>query len=95
MLLFIIIFISFFVTIVVEHVTPIDSIAMVSNAFTSNGYSILGTSGLGKVNAIFLVWSGFILSGVGTATLTVALVVKQVNHKFDHLENLIKKNKKN
>ena len=94
MLLFFIVFISFFVTIVVEGVTPLDSIAMVSNAFTSNGYAILGKSGLGKVNAIFLVWSGFILSGVGTATLTVAIVMRQVNSKFDHLEDLVRKNKK-
>lgn len=94
MLLFFIVFISFFVTIVVEGVAPLDSIAMVSNAFTSNGYAILGKSGLGKVNAIFLVWSGFILSGVGTATLTVAIVMSQVNSKFDHLEDLVRKNKK-
>ena len=94
MLLFFIVFISFFVTIVVEGVAPLDSIAMVSNAFTSNGYAILGKSGLGKVNAIFLVWSGFILSGVGTATLTVAIVMSQVNSKFDDLEELVRKNKK-
>ncbi len=94
LLLFSIVFISFFITIVVEDVPPIDSIAMVSNAFTSNGYSILGTSGIGKLNAIFLVWAGFILSGVATATLTVAIVVKQVNRKFDHLEELVEKNKK-
>ena len=81
-------------TIVVEGVASFDSIAMVSNAFTSNGYAILGKSGLGKVNAIFLVWSGFILSGVGTATLTVAIVMSQVNSKFDHLEDLVRKNKK-
>ena len=94
MLLFLIVFISFFVTMVVEVVSPIDAIEMVSNAFTSNGYAILGKSGLGKVNAIFLVWSGFILSGVGTATLTVAIVMSHVNSKFDHLEDLVRKNKK-
>ena len=94
MLLFLIVFVSFFITIVVEGVSPIDSIAMVSNAFTSNGYAILGSTGFGKLNAIFLVWSGFILSGVGTATLTVAIVMSHVNDKFDHLEDLVKKNKK-
>ena len=92
--LFLIIFISFFITIIVEGVSPLESINIVSNAFTSNGYTILGTSGWGKINAIFLVWSGFILSGVGTATLTVAIVMRQVNSKFDHLEDLVKKNKK-
>lgn len=92
-LLFSIIFVSFFLTIVVEGVTPLDSIEMVSNAFTSNGYAVLGSTGLGKVNAIFLVWSGFILSGVGTATLTVAIVMRHVNEKFDRLEDLVRKNK--
>lgn len=95
MLLFMIIFISFLITIVVESVSPINSIAMVSNAFTSNGYAILGKSDLGKLNALVLVWAGFVLSGVGTATLTVAIVMKHVDEKFDNLEELAKKNKKN
>ena len=95
MLLFMIVFISFLFTIIVEDVSPLDSIVMVSNAFTSNGYAVLGSSGIGKVNALVLVWSGFILSGVGTATLTVAIVMRHVNEKFDKLERLAKKNKKN
>ena len=95
LLLFAIVFVSFFITIIVEDVSPINSLAMVSNAFTSNGYSILGNSTLGKLNALLLVWSGFILSGVGTATLTVAIVMKHADEKFDHLEELIRKNKKN
>ena len=95
MLLFLIVFISFLITIFVEDVLPIDSVVMVSNAFTSNGYAILGHSAIGKLNAIFLVWSGFILSGVGTATLTVSIVMKHFNKKFDKLEKVVKKNKKN
>ena len=94
MLLFLIVFVSFFITLIVEDVSPLDSIVMVSNAFTSNGYSVLGKSGLGKLNSLLLVWSGFILSGVGTATLTVSMVMREVNRKFDHLEDLAKKNKK-
>lgn len=94
MLLFIIIFISFFITIVVEGVSPLNSIVMVSNAFTSNGYAVLGSSGWGKMNALFLVWSGFILSGVGTATLAVEIVLRYANGRFDRLEELAKKNKK-
>lgn len=94
MLLFLIIFISFLVTIPVENVSPLDSIEMVSNAFTSNGYAVLGKSSLGKLNAVILVWSGFILSGVGTATLAVSIVMRYVNGKFDRLEELAKKNKK-
>ena len=93
MLLFFIVFISFLFTILVEHVTPLDSFNMVSNAFTSNGYTILGTSDLGKINAIVLVWSGFILSGVGTATVASALVMKHINNKFDELEQIVKKKK--
>ena len=68
---------------------------MTSNAFTSNGYAVLGNSSVGKLNSLILVWSGFILSGVATATLTVAIVMKRVNNDFDRLEELVKKNKKN
>ena len=95
MLLFLIVFVSFLITIVVEGVSPLDSLEMVSNAFTSNGYTVLGHTGLGKANAIFLVWSGFLLSCVGTATLSVSIMVKHIDEKFDDLEELAKKNKKN
>ena len=65
---------------------------MVSNAFTSNGYAVLGDSPLGKLNSIFLVWGGYILSGVGTATLTTALVSRHFNKRFEELEEMIKNN---
>ena len=93
-LLFLIIFISFIVTIIVEGVQPFDSLVMVSNAFTSNGYAILGKSPLGKLNSLFLVWGGYILSSVGTATLTAAILTKHFNKKFNKLEELIKENNK-
>lgn len=93
-LLFSIIFISFFITIFVEGVNPLDSLVMVSNAFTSNGYAVLGKSIPGKVNSLFLVWSGYLISGVGTATLTVALLTRHYNKRFDDLEKLIKENNK-
>ena len=95
MLLFSIVFISFLITMPVENVSPLNSLVMVSNAFTSNGYAILGQSSFGKLNAIVLVWAGFILSGVGTATLTVAIIKRHLNSRFDDLEERIKKNKKN
>lgn len=91
-LLFTIIFISFNFTMIVEGVSPINSIVMVSNAFTSNGYAILGSSTPGKINSLLLVWSGYIISGVGTATLTAAILTKHFNRKFDELKELIDEN---
>ena len=91
-LLFVIVFISFIITSFVEAKDPLDALAMVSNAFTSNGYSVLGSTVGGKLNSIVLVWSGFIISGVGTATLTAALLTRHFNKKFEELEQLIKKN---
>ena len=84
--LFALIFISFIVTQIVEGVYPLDSLVMVSNAFTSNGYAVLGTTIAGKLNAIVLVWGGYILSGVGTATLTAAILMKHFNHRFEDAE---------
>ena len=85
-ILFALLFISFIVTQIVEGVYPLDSLVMVSNAFTSNGYAVLGTTIAGKLNAIVLVWGGYILSGVGTATLTAAILMKHFNHKFEDAE---------
>ena len=99
-LLFAVVFISFIVTSVVEGVDPLNSLVMVSNAFTSNGYAILGNSGMGKLTALVLVWSGYTISGVGTATLTAAILLRhhhkreeELNKRLDDLESLIKNNK--
>ena len=89
LLLFSIVFISFFATQVTEHVNAIDSLVMVSNAFTSNGYAVLGQSIPGKINSIFLVWGGYIISGAGTATLTAAILMRHFNKRFKELEKLI------
>ncbi len=94
LLLFSIVFVSFFITMFVENQPPLEALVMVSNAFTSNGYSVLGASTYGKINALVLVWSGFILSGVGTATLAVAIIMRYADEKFDHLEELVRKNRK-
>ena len=72
----------------------LDSLVMVSNAFTSNGYAVLGDSPIGKLNSLFLVWGGYILSGVGTATLTTALLSRHFNKRFEGLEEMIKNNNK-
>ena len=93
-LLFTIVFISFFITQFTEGVTPLDSLVMVSNAFTSNGYAILGSSTVGKINAVFLVWGGYILSGVGTATLASAILIRYFNSRFEKLEKMIEENNK-
>lgn len=99
-LLFTIVFASFIVTLFAEGVEPLNSAVMVSNAFTSNGYAILGQSGIGKLTSLVLVWSGYIISGVGTATLTAAILLrhnqkreKELNERLDELESLIKNNK--
>ena len=99
-LLFSIIFVSFIVTCFAENVDPLNSLVMVSNAFTSNGYAILGNTGIGKLTAIFLVWGGYTISVVGTATLTVAILSRhykkrenELNKRLDELESLIKNNK--
>ena len=91
-LLFLIVFFSFLATQVAEGANALDSLVMVSNAFTSNGYAVLGNSIAGKLDAIVLVWAGYILSGVGTATLTAAILTRHFNSKFEELEELIKKN---
>ena len=90
LLLFTIVFVSFLATQVSEGVNPLDSLVMVSIAFTSNGYAVLGKTLPGKINAIILVWGGYLLSGVGTATLTAAILTNHFNNKFD--EELFKKN---
>lgn len=89
LLLFSIIFISFLITQIVENKNPLDSLVMVSNAFTSNGYAVLGSSIAGKINSIFLVWGGYIISGAGTATLTAAILLRHFNSRIKRLEKII------
>lgn len=88
-LLFSIIFVSFLITQVAEGVNPLDSLVMVSNAFTSNGYTVLGSSIAGKLNSVFLVWGGYIISGAGTATLTASILLRHFNKRIEELEELI------
>ncbi|WP_407374277.1 hypothetical protein [Methanobrevibacter sp.] len=93
-LLFVIVFVSFVVTMFAENVNPLDSLVMVSNAFTSNGYAVLGQSIPGKINSLFLVWGGYIISGAGTATLTAAILIKRFNKRFRELERLLEEEDK-
>ncbi|MBR2557814.1 MAG: hypothetical protein IKE95_05560 [Methanobrevibacter sp.] len=82
-LLFSIILFSVITTIILENKDPLDAIVMVSNAFTSNGYAILGTTPGGKINSVILVWSGYIISGAATATLTAAILIRNNRQKLD------------
>ncbi|MBO7210359.1 MAG: hypothetical protein J6V44_05065 [Methanobrevibacter sp.] len=81
-----IIFTCLVLTILLENQNPINSLAMTSNAFTSNGYAVLGNTPGGILTSTFLVWSGYIISGVGTATLAGAIVHRNSKKKFEKLE---------
>jgi len=92
--LFSIVLISFLFTMLVEEVSPLDSIVMVSNAFTSNSFDPAGNSVVGKLDSLVLAWGGFILSGVGTATLAVSIITRRVDRQFEDMKELIKNKKK-
>ena len=94
LLLYSIILVSFLFTILAEDVSPLDSIVMVTNAFTSNSFEASGNSIVGKLNSLVLAWGGFLLSSVGTATLSVSIVKEYVNRQFDDMEELIKSKQK-
>lgn len=93
LLLFSIVWVSFLFTMLAEGVSPLDSITMVTNAFTSNSYEASGNSVVGKLDSLVLAWGGFLLSSVGTATLAASIVKKHVDQQFDDMENLIKSKK--
>ena len=84
-----IVFTCLVITIFLENQNPINSLAMTSNAFTSNGYAVLGDTPGGVLTSTFLVWSGYIISGVGTATLAAAIVHRNSKKKFEKLEEKI------
>ena len=86
LLLFGLVFVSFIFTSFAEGKNLLDSLVMVSNAFTSNGYAVLGDTPIGKLNSLFLVWGGYILSGVGTATLTEELIKNNNDENADDLK---------
>lgn len=88
-LLFLIIFVSFFITQYAEGVNALDSLVMISNQFTGNGFAVFGNSIAGKLNSLLLVWGGYVISGAGAATLTAAILIKHFNKRFKELERLI------
>ena len=93
-LLMTIVSVSLFLTIFFEGTSVLDSLTMVTNAFTSNGYTVLGTSTVGKIDSLFLTWGGFILSGVGTATLTAAILSKTFDTRLNSIKNEFNEYKK-
>ena len=88
-LLFVIIFASFFITQYSENVNPLDSLVIVSNQFTGNGYSAFGYTISGKINSLLLVWGGYVMSGVSAATLTAAILIRHFKKEFKELKELI------
>ena len=88
-LLFVIIFASFFITQYSENVNALDSLVMISNEFTGNGYGIFGNTIPGKLNSLLLVWGGYVISGASAATLTAVILTKHFKKRFKELERLI------
>lgn len=88
-LLFVIIFAGFFITQYAEGANALDSLVIVSNQFTGNGYSAFGSTISGKLNSLLLVWGGYVLSGVGAATLTATILIKHFKKEFEELRKLI------
>ncbi len=88
-LLFIVIFGGFFITQYSEGVNALDSLVIVSNQFTGNGYAVFGNSISGKLNSLLLVWGGYVLSGASAATLTAAILIRNFKKEFAELQKLI------
>ena len=105
LIFFILLVLTVIVTIITENVDMLDAANMVTNAFVSNGFDVMGTSILGKLNEMAIVWGGYILSGLATASLTAAIIIRHFNNKFeeyddmnerfDELEEIIKNKKRN
>ena len=62
LLLLSIIFFCLILTIIFENQNPMNSLAMVTNAITSNGYSVPTDSAGGVLTSTFLAWTGYVLS---------------------------------
>ena len=88
-LLFIIIFGGFFVAQYSEGANALDSLVIVSNEFTGNGYAVFGETIPGKLNSLLLVWGGYVISGASAATLTAAILTRHFKKKFAELKKLI------
>ncbi len=88
-LLFLIIFAGFFIAQYSEGANALDSLVIVSNQFTGNGYAVFGDTISGKLNSLLLVWGGYVISGASAATLTAALLIKHFKKEFAELRKAI------
>ena len=87
LLLYIVVTIAVFLSTRFQHLGLLDSLVYCSNAFTSNGYGLVNATSVGgKIVSLILVWSGYILSGVTTAILTLALLSRYYNNKINIIE---------
>ena len=91
LLLFLIVFLSFFITQYFESVNPLDSLVIVTNQFTSNGYSISGHTISSKLNSLFLAWGGYLISSVSTAILTTTILTNHFNKKINKINDKLDK----
>lgn len=94
-ILFIIIFGGFFVAQYSEGANALDSLVIVSNEFTGNGYSVFGETIPGKLNSLLLVWGGYVISGASAATLTAAILTRHFKKQFAELKALIDEGEEN
>ncbi len=86
------VFICVFLSTYAENISLLDSMVYCSNAFTSNGYGLVNaTNHSGKILSLILVWSGYILSGVTTALLTLAVISRYYKKRFSNLKARVRK----
>lgn len=74
------------ITVITENVNMLDAANMVTNAYVSNGYDVLGTTTLEKLSEMTVAWGGYILSGVGTSTLTAAILIRHYDSELEKIE---------
>jgi hypothetical protein len=81
-----VIYFSLILTLILEDKNPINAFAMVSNSFTSNSYVASGKSGVAVLLSAFVGWSGYIISGIATASLAAAIILRNSREKFEKME---------
>lgn len=80
-----VIYFSLILTLILEDKNPINAFAMVSNSFTSNSYVASGKTGVSVLVSAFVGWSGYIISGIATASLAAAIIRRNFNEKLEKM----------